>query len=675
MKQTNTFFFITSYDDISSELIAFLLNSHPDLSCSTGKSDLLMEPSHHQTVTLDEWIVSHTYPGKIYNGNINQFSAYELQNRILLEKSTHPIRRVHLTISPYLRVKLLMHSWLLAFQTPENAVQKLDTQFATLQSTHHEIIHRYQFRTLFNTIKADIEKLHIDLALPENKLFLFALTKLITQDSADLPSSSRKYLLENLLANELYLVDFMNELTSSGLSLPSIWRLNLKPKMDECRHFLERIQHETSPSWMHDLITKYIELRLPTIYHPHVDKPLIHFYKDCGYTFPASANAAVYSKLISIQLNSNRPAQLSLYFDNIEETADDTSQIEVLVNIDTDDVAMHDMLEREIPRRSFTIKYIATPRPASFCDLWKPINQLLTITDPHAYFLLNISDEMLFATRGWDSLLKKYVGFFPDHLFRLRASRNKIRNYFDRWECSFGQDAIPITTKKWVDTGGDWNPCFGPDSFQQLISLYLAKEGQFSNHHYLRELPIIDIAFHGDIPALGIHPAKAWRHNRDHILAMQICQSHAMQQEARRRAILIKAHIMADRLQLAHFDVVDDKMRKQIHLIDTETTEVVAREDYRLSWLGITLTNQFRKLRFYAYFGSGMDYHHGYVGGFLAYLKSKYHFFAALHHCTQQLCSLPKRLVRLTVHVPLTIVRRAFNLLRKIRRRIIRVMQ
>ena len=74
---------------------------------------------------------------------------------------------------------------------------------------------------------------------------------------------------------------------------------------------------------MTDLTAKYTGLRLQTIYYPHVDKPLISFYKELGYTFSADESINhLYSKLISIQLNSNRPAQLSIYFDNIEETAD-----------------------------------------------------------------------------------------------------------------------------------------------------------------------------------------------------------------------------------------------------------------------------------------------------------------------------------------------------------------
>jgi hypothetical protein len=627
------FFFITNYDDISSSLIAFILNSHPDVHCSIDRNDDLLAPCQHMQHAVDAWIINRTNTEKTVNGNINQFTAYELQNKILLEKTRHPLRMASIVASPYLRVRLLMQAWLADYKTAEAAVIRLENQLQQLLSPQqHELIYRYRFNDIFKQLEASAKQKQVDLNIASNKLFIFALTKMITQDSADLPASCKKYLLENLVTNEFQMMNFIQSLSGTRLDFSHEYRLALSRQLKECSDYLEKIQQEPLDAWMDNLIEKYIELRLQTIYYPHVDKPLAAFYRELGYTFASQAQEKpLYSKLISIQLNSNRPAQLSIYFDNIEETADHPEQIEVLVNIDRDDLAMREMLLREMPRRKFTIKYITTERPQSFCDLWKPINHLLSITDPEAYFLLNISDEMLFATCGWDTILKKYVGFFPDHLFRLRASRNKIRNYFDRWECSFGQDAIPITTRKWVEVGGDWNPCFGPDSFQQLISFYLSKEGQFSNEHYLRELPIIEIRFHGDIPALGIDPQKAWRHNRDHISAMEICQSYKMQLEAKRRAICIKAHIMAAHLQIDKFTLADNKRKKIISLIDKNTNQVLASMSYDVSWFGITAINQLRKLRFYAYFGGGKEYPRSLRFGFTSYLRSKYQLFCVWH--------------------------------------------
>lgn len=619
------YFFITNYDDISSALVAFLLNAHPDLHCSESKGNLFFNACHAMTNSVDEWIETDIHPQKTSNGNINHYTAYELQNRILMEKSNHPLRMVNLIASPLTRIRLLMRSWLVTYKTAELAVEALEKQLQHIQNINHELIYKYKVYQIYQGILASVSQQQIDCSLAENKLFIFALTKLITEDCAGLPTSAKKIHLEKLLVNENYFMDFVQYISPST-HFTALLRVNLKQQMRQCHDYLESINHDPLQAWMHDLLANYLERRFHTIYNNHVDKPLSSLYREAGLESSNVSAQPFYSKLISIQLNSNRPAQLSLYFDNIEETADDPKQIEVLVNIDDNDSNMRDLLDREILSRSFTIKYISSPRPQSFCDLWKPINTLLTITDPHAYFLLNISDEMLFATPGWDSILKKYVGYFPDHLFRLRLSRNKFRNYFDRWECSFAQDSIPITTKKWIDIGGDWNPCFGPDSYQQLISFYLAKEGEFSGTQYLRDIPIMDIKLHGDIPSLGISREKCWKLNRDHILAMQICQSHKMQEEARRRAMLIKAHILVAKNQLSNIQIEDNKKKKQIYLINSSTNSLISKLDYHVNPLVIGLQNQLRKLRFYAYFGAGKDYPRGYPGGFAAYLKARYLF-------------------------------------------------
>ena len=338
----------------------------------------------------------------------------------------------------------------------------------------------YRFSAILNHIQQTALNKGIDLAQVKNKLFLIAVARVIAQDFTDLLSSNKNICLEKLISNTDECFQLMNYLSSHQLDLHAVNAAALKQSLQHAADVLAEMKQITWQAWQTDLFQQILFLNLQAISFQHTNKPVAAFYQELAYQMPGDTQDIPYSKLISIHLNSNRPAQLAIYFDNIEETMHDLNLIEVLVNCDDHDTAMQEMLNREIKKRKFTIKYITSPRPASFCDLWKPINALLSITDPHAYFLLNISDEMLFATKGWDAVLKKYVGLFPDHLFRLRASRNKFRNYFDRWECSFAQDSIPITTKKWVEIGGDWNPCFGPDSYQQLIAFYLAKDEMFS---------------------------------------------------------------------------------------------------------------------------------------------------------------------------------------------------
>jgi len=626
------FFFITTYDNVSGGMISSILNAHPNIYCSHTPHDIFMhdEYSFKQYSSddfLDNYIIENSISNSQFHGNSQKYTAYDLQHYILLEKTKHPLKKFNLTINPKLRINFLIKSWLDIHGNAIAVLDAIEKRFLVLNENKQNLSIKRQLIDINAHIQTYIEKEKIDCHAAEQKIFLYALARVISQDIVDLSISTKNISLEKLIEDNSYFNDFLYDLTGSA-----IISSDLNVFQAECKKMAQMISEIDKPweFWQEKLLHKYTSLHLETMYFSHVNKPLVTFYKELGYDITSDKSfLPLYSKLISIQLNSNRPAQLTIYFDNIEEMTDDLNLVEVLVNIDDDDTAMHETLAREIPLRKFTIKYLTTPRPKSFCDLWEPINKLLTITDPAAYFLLNISDEMLFATKGWDTILKKYVGIFPDGIFRLRASRNKFRNYFDRWECSFAQDSIPITTKKWIDIGGNWNPCFGPDSFQQLVAFYLAKEAQFSGVNLLREVPIIDIKFHGDIPSVGISEEKSWKHNRDHIFAMQICQSYEMQLEAKRRAILLKAHISMNARQIESFTLKDDAHKKILQILVDNT--LVTELTYKLPYLPISISNQFRKLRFYAYFGAGKDYKRSYIKGFAGYLKAKYLFFVNVH--------------------------------------------
>ncbi len=624
----NAFFFITTQDNISGSVLSSILNTHPDINCKTSFSDPFLLSAYQPNVTIDQFIELQTDSDKKFHGNAQHFTAYQLQHKTLSERTQQPYRKANIILSPTLRVNYLLHSWMENSASPADTLAFIQKRLKEMDSKNHHYHTLYQSHHIYDLlIKTVADENIVDLTCPKNNLFLLAVARLLIFDTADIPTAGRSFSYEQLIHSDKAFLEFTHYLTHNRLDMSEDFQKRVNSQLASTREKINAMQFPTWEPWQINLLQRFTDKRLHTIYYPHIDKPLSAFYLKAGYTEFERNHTITYSKLISIQLNSNRPAQLAAYFDNIEETADNPSDIEVLVNIDIGNSPMKNLLDNEIPKRKFTLKYIETIRPHSFCDLWKPINNLLEITDPDAYFLLNISDEMFFAEKGWDTLLKKYVGFFPDHLFRLRASRNKFRNYFDRWECSFAQDAIPITTKKWIDVGGDWNPCFGPDSFQQLISFYLSKNGMFNNENMLRDVPIIDIKFAGDVPALGIDPEKEWKHSRDHIKAMQICQSYKMQLEASRRAMLIKANMLVYAHQLTQYEIVDMQSKQQIQLINKDNNAIIEKLDYRLNWLAITLTNQFRKLYFFCYFGGGINKKVNIIKTFAAYLRSSSVFF------------------------------------------------
>lgn len=609
---SNRYFFIATSDSVSGALISLALNEHPDIYCHVSFADPLLQTNDFKNKRnarkmIDEFVTTKALTHTAFNGNTQLFSAYELQHRIIAERVTHPIKKITLAVAPENRIQFLVKSWLDEYHTPANAVKNLEINIKEIAANTESSTFDYKFNYFYNWV-CDAAKQHT--LGDEGRLFLIALAKVLAYDSADLPVPSKTFVFEKLITdiNEfkqalLYLTDNTVDINQTDIDKISV-------QLQQIQTIVKNINVISWQPWMYDLLNTCLNSQLESVHYPFINKTLNELYAELGMDgYQSSQKNSPYSKLISIQLNSNRPAQLAAYFDNIEETADHPEEIEVLVNYDIGDTAMEQLLSNEAQKRKFTIKYICSERPASFCDLWKPINKLLEITDPNSYFLLNISDEMLFATQGWDSILKRYVGFFPDHIFRLRASRNKLRNYFDRWECSFAQDSIPITTKRWVDIGGDWNPCFGPDSFQQLVAFYLAQEGSFAFTNYLREMPVIDIKFHGDTPAVGTDRDKEWKRINEHIKAMEICQSHRMQTEARRRAVKLKAHIIAHTKQLEKFKLIDDRRAQKIRLFDQHNQLIMAMP-YRLSKFKIGFTNLWRKPFFHAYFGDGKATRH-----------------------------------------------------------------
>jgi hypothetical protein len=248
---------------------------------------------------------------------------------------------------------------------------------------------------------------------------------------------------------------------------------------------------------------------------------------------------------VSIQLNSNRPQQIASFFDSIEATADAPGDIEVLLHIDEGDSIMEEAVKAEQSKRRFTLRLLKTDLVKGYSTLWMPLNPLFKMTHPDAYFVINVSDEMLFQTRGWDNIIRKYVGFYPDHIFRLRASKYRFRNYTDFWECGYAPDSLAFYTRRWLELSGDWNPCLGPDSFQQCVAFYMMTSDPLSPRQYNRDIALTELHFTGEGASIGLEGRAFWQRVRINNRAWFILMSHRMQQEARRRAMRMKSHIIA----------------------------------------------------------------------------------------------------------------------------------
>lgn len=311
--------------------------------------------------------------------------------------------------------------------------------------------------------------------------------------------------------------------------------------------------------------------------------------------------------LLSIHMTSNRPREFTQFLDRLEQATNDPSVVEVIVKIEDDNREMNEMLAREQQRRKFRIAYIATPLEGGFYGLWKWYDVLLEKTAPSAYFVVSLNDEMYFTEKGWDTRLRKYVGLYPDGIYRLRLSMHRERNTFDYWEASCAGELTPFITKKWLDLSGGWCPCNGPDSFQNAVAFYfgwLYRHDTFNRPY--RERVVHDLHFAAQGANLGLTDDKALlRRTRGALVAWYELVSYPMQQEAARRAQILHGHIWAANRQLSAYTIKDDRRTKHVSVVSKEGGQVLWSASYRLSALRIRWTNFVRKFSYPYYCGAG----------------------------------------------------------------------
>jgi hypothetical protein len=308
--------------------------------------------------------------------------------------------------------------------------------------------------------------------------------------------------------------------------------------------------------------------------------------------------------VLSIHMTSNRPRELVQFLDRLEEKTDYPRAVEVVIKIDDSDREMNMLVAQEQARRPFRITYISTPLDGGFFGLWKWYDRLLELTDPSAYFVVSLNDEMYFVEKGWDTRLRKYVGLHPDGIYRLRISKHRERNTFDYWEACCAGELTPIITKKWLDLQGGWCPCNGPDSFQNSVGFYfgwLYRHDTFNRPY--REHVVHDLEFGAQGSNLDLTDKSALlRRTRGAIAAWFKLMSYPMQQEAARRAQLLHAHIWKANLGSRDCEIEDDMRKKTMSVIESSSRKRVWSASYRLSRTRIEWTNFIRKF-WYAYYG------------------------------------------------------------------------
>ena len=316
-----------------------------------------------------------------------------------------------------------------------------------------------------------------------------------------------------------------------------------------------------------------------------------------------------YKKLLSIHLQSNNPKNFSGFIKSLEKHIENIALIEVIVKIDDNDSQMNSLLEELVKNSKISIKYISSPLLGDFSDLWRSMNDILHICEKETYFIWNMNDEMRIPIKGWDNILTEYVDIFPDGLFRLRTSRFRHRNYTDTWECCFAPETSAITTKKLIDTCGNWNPTLGPDTFNQLVAYYFSYHDRFNGNKETRDIVINDFIFEGEGASIGDNKKDVAKRLFSTTSSWYKLVSYKTQLEASKRSQLIQAQIYKEKYFKESKEYNDIKIiQKNKNIIIILDEVELYRFPYKISRLKISISNFLKSLQYFKFGGGGENY-------------------------------------------------------------------
>lgn len=305
-------------------------------------------------------------------------------------------------------------------------------------------------------------------------------------------------------------------------------------------------------------------------------------------------------KLISFIIPSRRLNNVQGFFDNLEQTAADPTCFEVLLKFDDDQEGVLEFIENEVKKRPFTIKYIITPRFEGTFSLWIGIEHLFYKTDPDSYFIQILSDEPRFQTHHWDLVLRKYIGFFPDDVFRLRLSVMKYANYSSHYECTFRPDSFPIYTRRWLELTEGTGDCWGSDAYHQCVAYHLSLgPGSYFNFYreggLWREIVVSDIELSGLEFGVGVKIEEQLERHIRNLKEWDRLTSHLMQEHFSYLARRIYCYIWAHEHGVKDFEFIDHYNRKVL-AIKTPDGRKLIEVSYRVQRFLVYTQNLVRRM-------------------------------------------------------------------------------
>lgn len=176
---------------------------------------------------------------------------------------------------------------------------------------------------------------------------------------------------------------------------------------------------------------------------------------------------------IVLTVGSNRPEELEALFENVYESVADPLNVGILLVADDGDKAVAEVArswEGKVPTEVVYLK-----NQWGKCHLPLAKTFYLPHCHPDVYFLTALSDEVRFATKGWDEMLLAYRGHYSDDIFMVAVNKPASSAPTSLLDAYCHSENFPFITRRVIQNLAYWAPMPGIDSWVGMIFLLLSK--------------------------------------------------------------------------------------------------------------------------------------------------------------------------------------------------------
>lgn len=251
------FFFITTYDHVSAEVINTLFNNHPDFKCHYDRQSTLL-PTVNNT-PLQEYMNLEDRTGFV--GNVKSFTAFSFAIAKCKADLQDDIKVINITMPISLRIKLLLYNWLRLGLSEEEVHRVLLNELQQLQVA--DLINYYNFNVVYNVILTHIAmniKMHglnnyADATSPRAKIFYIALALSISLDEMDSMVAKHNVAFDSMLQDPDLYFNLVSILSNQKVNIASECKDKLTVLVKNFNQDIMAINKLEFSIWQNELIT------------------------------------------------------------------------------------------------------------------------------------------------------------------------------------------------------------------------------------------------------------------------------------------------------------------------------------------------------------------------------------------------------------------------------------